>query len=197
MDDLSLLYALAVFAFVGSVTPGPNNMMLMASGANFGIRRTIPHLLGVSVGHSFQVFCVGVGLAGIFDVLPWAEPTLKAICLVYLFWLAWRIAQAASPDGSRGKGRPMTFFEAAAFQWVNPKAWALSLTAVSTYAPGDSIGAMAAVALTFSTVNLPSVGIWTWLGQAIRRWLDGPGRLRAFNWTMAILLVASTIPVLF
>jgi threonine/homoserine/homoserine lactone efflux protein len=190
-----MLFALMGFAFVTSVTPGPNNMMLLASGVNFGLRRTVPHMLGISVGHSVMVFLVGLGLAGAFTAWPPALTVLKLASVGYMLWLAWKIAHAAAPGEGRAAARPMTFLQAAAFQWVNPKAWAMALGAVSAYVAEPSVWAYAAVAGVFAGVNLPSVTVWAAAGQGLRRWLDGPGRLRAFNWTMAGLLVLSLWPV--
>lgn len=190
-----LLLALLGFAFVTSVTPGPNNMMLLASGVNFGFRRTVPHMLGISVGHSLMVFLVGLGLAGIFKTWPPALFVLKAGSVAYMLWLAWKIAHAAAPGEGRQAAQPMTFLQAAAFQWVNPKAWAMALTAVSAYVTAPSALAYAAVAGVFALVNLPSITIWAGAGLMVRGWLTGPGRLRTFNWTMAGLLVLSLWPV--
>ncbi len=191
-----LLLALIGFAAVTSVTPGPNNMMLLASGVNFGFRRTVPHMLGISVGHSLMVFLMGLGLAGVFKAWPPALLVLKALAVGYMLWLAWKIAQSGAPGEGRSAARPMTFLQAAAFQWVNPKAWMMAVGAVSAYVTQPSVWAYAAVAGVFAAVNLPSVSIWAGAGQAMRRWLDAPGRLRVFNWGMAGLLVLSLVPVL-
>lgn len=191
-----LLLALIGFAFVTSVTPGPNNMMLLASGVNFGVRRTVPHMLGISFGHSLMVFLVGLGLAGVIHAWPPVLVGLKVASVVYMLWLAWKIAHAAAPGEGRAGGVPMTFVQAAAFQWVNPKAWAMALGAVSAYAPDGKIGEVALVAGVFAMVNLPSVSVWAAAGQAVRAWLSAPARLRAFNWTMAVLLILSLVPVL-
>lgn len=190
-----LFLALLGFAFVTSVTPGPNNMMLLTSGVNFGFRRTVPHMLGISIGHALMVFLVGLGLAGVFTAWPLALTVLKVASVAYMLWLAWKIAHAGAPGEGRVKPQPMTFLQAAAFQWVNPKAWAMALGAVSAYVVEPSVWAYAAVAGGFALVNLPSVSVWAGAGQAVRRWLEGPGRLRAFNWTMAGLLVLSLWPV--
>lgn len=190
-----LFLALVVFAFVTSVTPGPNNMMLLASGANFGLRRSVPHMLGITIGHAAMTVLVGLGLAGLFAAFPGAEAALKTACLGYLLWLAWRIAHATTPEAAGG-GRPMSFVAAAMFQWVNPKSWAMALTAVTAYAPGEGVEAMFAVALVFAAVNLPSVSLWAAVGLGLRRWLDNPFRLRLFNRVMAVLIVLSTLPVL-
>ncbi|TNJ43393.1 LysE family translocator [Phaeobacter sp. B1627] len=190
-----LLAALALFAFVSSITPGPNNLMLMASGANFGFRRTIPHMLGVALGFVFMLLLVGAGLVQIFDLLPVTYTLLKVASVLYLLYLAWKIAHAAPVKTRDGTGRPMSFLQAAAFQWVNPKAWAMALTAISAYTPERTLWAILLVGLIFGAINLPSVGSWTVLGQQMARFLTSPKRLVAFNWTMAALLVASLYPV--
>lgn len=190
-----LFLALLGFAFVTSVTPGPNNMMLLASGVNFGLRRTVPHMLGISLGHALMVFLVGLGLAGLFTAWPPALTVLKLASVGYMLWLAWKIAHAGAPGEGRVKPQPMTFLQAAAFQWVNPKAWAMALGAVSAYVTEPSVAAYALVAVVFAGVNLPSVSIWAAAGQGLRRWLQAPARLRVFNWTMAGLLVLSLWPV--
>ena len=194
---LELLTALAAFAFVSSITPGPNNLMLMASGANFGFRRTVPHMLGVGLGFVVMVVLVGVGLIQVFDAYPISHTILKAVSVLYLLFLAWKIATAAPVASGGSKGTPMTFLQAAAFQWVNPKAWTMALTAVTVYTPDTTIWAIGVVALVFGAINLPSVSSWTLLGQQMARVLTNPARLTAFNWTMAALLVASLYPVLF
>ncbi len=192
-----LLTALAAFAFVTSITPGPNNLMLMASGANFGFRRTIPHMLGVGLGFVFMVVLVGAGLVQVFDTYPVSYTALKVVSIAYLLYLAWKIATAAPPNEAADAGTPMTFVQAALFQWVNPKAWAMALTAVSVYAPSQSLAAIALVAVVFGAINLPSVGSWTILGQQMQRLLTNSARLRAFNVVMALLLLASLFPVMF
>ncbi|OUS36311.1 hypothetical protein A9Q94_09855 [Rhodobacterales bacterium 56_14_T64] len=191
-----LFLALALFAFVSSITPGPNNLMLMASGANFGFRRTIPHMLGVALGFVFMVLMVGVGLVQVFDAYPVSYTVLKAGSVVYLLWLAWKIAHAGPVKSGDEQGSPMSFLQAAAFQWVNPKAWAMALTAISAYTPDQTIAAIVLVGAIFGAINLPSVGSWTVLGQQMARVLTNPRRLTAFNWTMAVLLVASLYPVI-
>lgn len=192
-----LLVALIVFAFVSSITPGPNNLMLMASGVNFGFRRTVPHMLGIGIGFTVMVGLVGVGLAGLFTGWPPARTVLQVLSVAYLLWLAWRIANAAPPEpGAAAAGRPLTFLQGAAFQWVNPKAWTMALGAVALYAPGQEPAAVLWVAGVFGLVFLPCVTSWAVLGLGLRRFLADPGRLRVFNRAMAILLVASLWPVL-
>jgi threonine/homoserine/homoserine lactone efflux protein len=191
-----ILLALLGFAFVTSITPGPNNLMLLASGANFGLWRTLPHMLGIGAGFVVMVALVGLGVMRLFDAWPAVQSVLTVAGALYLAWLAWRIARAAPPEAGGAGGRPLSFLQAAAFQWVNPKAWTMALTAVTLYAPDRSLAAVLAVAAVFGAVNLPSVSLWAVLGVQLGRWLRGPGRLRAFNLTMAALLLASLWPVL-
>ncbi|MEX0370358.1 MAG: LysE family translocator [Tateyamaria sp.] len=195
--NFDLVAALATFAFVSSITPGPNNLMLMASGANFGFRRTIPHMLGVGLGFVFMVLLVGAGLVQVFDAYPVSHMILKVVSVTYLLYLAHKIATAAPVAEGASAGDPMTFLQAAAFQWVNPKAWTMALTAVTVYTPDTTFGAILLVGLVFGAINLPAVSSWTLLGQQMARILTSRARLTAFNWTMAVLLVASLYPVLF
>ncbi|MEN8893816.1 LysE family translocator [Planktotalea arctica] len=194
--NYDLLLGLILFAFVSSITPGPNNLMLMASGANFGFRRTIPHMLGVGIGFSVMIVLVGAGLIQVFDLYPVLHTALKIVSVLYLLWLAWKIANAAPPEGeAKSDATPFTFIQAALFQWVNPKAWTMALTAIAVYTADQSLGAVTLVALIFGLVNLPSVSTWTILGQQMARFLTSPARLRLFNWAMAGLLVLSLYPV--
>lgn len=192
-----LILALAAYAFVTSATPGPNNIMLLASGVNFGFRRTMPHMLGVALGHAFMVLVVGVGLVGVFINYPPARMALTVVSAIYMLWLAWKIANAAPPAGATTQARPLTFLQAAAFQWVNPKAWIMSLGAVTLYAPGQEFWAVAWVAGVFVVVNFPSVSVWALAGVGLRRLLRRPLWLRVFNYSMAVLLIAALWPVLF
>ncbi len=193
---LEILFALIGFALVTSITPGPNNLMLMASGANFGFRRTIPHMFGISIGHMIMVVLVGVGLIQLFETWPVLHTVMKVLCVGYLLYLAWKIANAAPPAEGAAGGTPMTFIQAALFQWVNPKAWFMALTAISVYAPDQTFVAIALVAVVFACTNFPSICLWTMIGQSIRRFLTSASRLRTFNWTMAILLVLSLVVIL-
>ncbi|MEM8850563.1 MAG: LysE family translocator [Pseudomonadota bacterium] len=188
-----LFLGLTAFAFVSSITPGPNNLMIMASGANFGVARSVPHALGISMGFGVMIVLVGLGLAQVFAAVPMLKVLLAGLSVAYLLWLAWKIAHAAPPEAQAAEGQPMTFVQAATFQWVNPKAWTMALTAVTLYTAGGS-WAVVPVAAWFTLVNLPSISMWMLLGVQMRRWLTSRARLRAFNWTMAGLLVASLWP---
>jgi threonine/homoserine/homoserine lactone efflux protein len=192
-----LLGALCLFAFVSSITPGPNNTMLMASGVNFGLRRTTPHLLGVSLGFMVLILAVGLGLGGVFAAYPILHDVLKVVGGGYLLWLAWKLATSKGLSEAAAGASPQTFLQAAAFQWVNPKAWAMALGGVTTYTPqaGYAVNLLI-VAAVFTLINLPCVGIWTGFGVGLRRYLDRPTVLRTFNWGMATLLVLSLYPLL-
>lgn len=195
---LDVLFALFAFCFVSTVTPGPNNLMVMASGANFGYRRTLPHMTGIALGFGLMTVLVGVGLMQVFDLFPMTHTILTVVSVVYLLWLAWKVANAAPPDGAvETDARPLTFLQAAAFQWVNPKAWTMAVSAITFYAADRSILAIAIVAGMFALVCLPCLSVWTVLGQEMRRFLTNPARLRLFNWAMAALLIASIAPVVF
>ena len=193
---LEIFLALTSFALATSITPGPNNLMLLASGANFGFRRTVPHMLGISIGHGFMIVMVGLGLITLFETFPVLHLIMQGLSVAYLLFLAWKIANAAPPAEGEARGKPFTFLQAAAFQWVNPKAWFMALTAISVYAPSESLAAIATVAVTFSSVNFPSILVWVCLGQVMRRVLTSHRRLRLFNWIMAALLVASLLLIL-
>ncbi|MBS7661141.1 LysE family translocator [Pseudomonas lalucatii] len=193
-----LLIAFIAFAFVTSVTPGPNNTMLLASGANFGLRRTLPHMLGISLGLMLLVLAVGLGLGQLFEQLPALYGTLRYVGAAYLLYLAWKIAQAGAPDSAGGRrGKPFSFLQAAAFQWVNPKAWIMAIGAITTYTPQENfLLNVLLIAGLFALVNCPTMSVWTVAGSLLRTWLSSPRVLRRFNIGMALLLVASLYPIL-
>jgi threonine/homoserine/homoserine lactone efflux protein len=194
--NIEILAALCTFAFVSSVTPGPNNLMLMTSAANFGIWRSMPHLLGVVFGFVVMVILVGTGLIRVFEAWPVSYEILRVGSIVYLSYLAWKIANSKSPVGGT-TGKPISSVQAALFQWVNPKAWAMALTAVTVYAPSHSLAAVALIALVCGVINMPSVFVWVLLGSRLQRLLDSGPRLRAFNYCMALLLLVTLYPVIF
>lgn len=192
-----LLLAFVAFAIVMSVTPGPNNAMIVASGANFGFRRTLPHLFGIAGGMIAMIVAVGLGLGGLFETWPPLYEVLRWGGAAWLLWLAWGMARSSGMKGGVTGARPLTFVGAAAFQWVNPKAWVLSLGAVAAYIPQDAyVRNLLLVAVTFGLVAIPSVGLWAGFGLALRRFLEAPGRIVLFNRVMAVLLVLSIYPIL-
>jgi threonine/homoserine/homoserine lactone efflux protein len=192
------LLALVVFSFVTSFTPGPNNLMLLASGVNFGFARTVPHMFGIGLGFMLMVMLVGLGVGQAFALFPWLHDAMKIGGFAYMLFLAWKIANAGTIGEGRAAARPMTFLQAAAFQWVNPKAWAMALSATATYTLADDfVASVAVVAVTFGLVNLPTVSTWALFGVWLRRFLSDAKTVRYFNVGMAVLLVASLVPVLF
>jgi threonine/homoserine/homoserine lactone efflux protein len=191
-----VLTALVLFAFVAGVTPGPNNMMLMASGVNFGLRRTLPHFLGVCLGFPAMVALVGFGLDAIFSRFPNFLTALRYVSVAYLVWLAWRIANAGPVHEADATRKPLGFFGAAAFQWVNPKGWVMAVSALTSYTVmADYAHSAGVVVLVFLLVAFPSSGIWMLSGAALRPTLSDPARVRPFNIVMALLLLASIAPV--
>jgi len=194
---LEIFLALAGFSFVSSITPGPNNLMLLASGVNYGFRRTIPHMLGISAGFAFLLVCVGLGLAQLLEHAPLVYLGLKIAGGAYLLYLAYRIATSGPLEASDGDSDPMTFMQASAFQWVNPKAWVMAITAMTAYTSSNAyLFSVAIVVVVFTLVNLPSVSVWCLFGTGMRGFLSDGRRLRIFNITMAVLLVISLWPML-
>lgn len=185
------LLALLAFGVVSSFTPGPNNLMLMASGANFGVVRTLPHMAGVVVGFFIMLVVVGLGLFGLFHAWPPSFTILKVVSVAYTLWLAWKIARASPPGAADADGRPMTFVQASAFQWVNPKAWTMALSAITLYAPDERVGSVLLISFLFAVIGIASTGSWMLMGLSIRCWLSSRRRLLAFNYGMAALLVGS------
>lgn len=193
------MLALMGFAFVMSVSPGPGNFLLLASGANFGIARTLPLIFGISFGFLSMVFAVGLGLGKVLEAYPVIGIGLRIACSIYIFWLAWKIAN------SRGVGaeaadkleKPFTFLQAASLQLVNPKAWTVALIVTVSYmVPDAPISNLALLILIFAAVNIPSISLWAISGHALRNFLSKGNRIAVFNIGMAILLVVSMLPAI-
>ena len=192
MTDLPLLTYVATM----SVTPGPNNLMLAASGVNFGFRRTVPHMLGISIGHGIQVAIVAGLLAWVMAWLDDMRPGLVLAGCAYLLWLAWRQARAGQPGGGKS-AQPLGFVGAALFQWVNPKAWMMVLNAAILFLPrGGGWGAALSLALVCTLVNFPCIALWAVVGDRLRFRLRDPRALRVFNYAMALLLAATAVWIL-
>jgi threonine/homoserine/homoserine lactone efflux protein len=193
-----LFAALLTYAFVTSITPGPNNFILLASGVNFGFWRTVPNMLGISAGFASLLIAVGFGLGALLLAFPALHTVLKFAGGAYLLYLAWRIASSRSLAKDRETGtRPMTLLEAAAFQWVNPKAWVMAVTAMAVYTnPERPFLSVLIVVIAFTLVNLPSVSCWAGFGMALRGFLTDPVRLKWFNIAMGVLLAATLWPML-
>lgn len=187
-----------LFAISATMTPGPNNVMLLASGANFGLRATTPHIVGISLGFPVMVAAVGLGLGAMFEQFPVLHDILRWAGSAYLLWLAWKIATAAGLGADKNRGRPFTFIEAAGFQWVNPKAWMMAISAFSVYSSPNAAPLPQALLFgaVFLVIAFPSCGSWAAFGSAIGRLLTSARALRAFNLAMGMLLAASVFLLL-
>lgn len=187
--------ALVSLAFVASITPGPNNLMLLASGMNHGVAKTLRHISGVSLGFAFLIFLVAMGLGTVFEQVTVVEVALKVAGGVYLSYLAWKIFTTTGVKTAEGAAAPLSFFQAAAFQWVNPKAWVMATTATSTLLDTDASVVAGAAALTFGfwLVNLPCIATWMFSGAYAARWIDDEKRVRLINRTLGILLALTVV----
>lgn len=193
-----LLLAASLFALVSAITPGPNNTMLLASGVNFGLQRTLPHLLGVQLGFGVMLVSVGLGLHTVLARYPVIYDALRWCGGSYLLWLAWKLARSGPLQSDLpGAARPMRFWAATGFQALNPKAWVMAVTCMSTYLPAQA-GAAQVLWLTalFALIGAPCSAVWAAFGSAMRSVLQDPRRLRLFNTAMAVALVASLYPML-
>jgi len=184
--DIATIFSLALYAFVMSITPGPNNVMLTSSGLLFGIRRTVPHILGIPFGVALQLCLTGAGLGAVFAVEPRLQLVLKICGTLYLLWLAvklWRAGELKEP----GAARPISFLQAAAFQFINPKAWLIAITVIATFiSPGDHYWLQIALGcLVFTITGVPSMAVWAIFGSALKSILHDRKKLRLINRTMA------------
>ena len=198
MITLELTIALVSFYFVMFVTPGPNNVMLFASGVKYGFKKTIPHILGIPLGHFFQISLISMGLGFVFQTYPIAQQILKVLGCAYLFFLAYRMFGSLSIKESKKTGRPLRFYEAALFQILNPKAWVVAITAVSVFFPKDEqfITGLFFLAGLAPLVNLPSISVWVLFGSSIRAFISNPKVKQIVEIVLAILLVATGITIL-
>jgi threonine/homoserine/homoserine lactone efflux protein len=195
-ESLSALPAGILFALVTSITPGPNNTMLLASGVNFGFRRTLPHMVGISLGVVVLMLAVGFGLGEVFQRFPVLYTVLEGASVAYLLYLAWKIATSGEVKLRNGERRPMKLYEAVAFQWVNPKAWMMVLTAVTTIHVSENFHSnVLLMAVLFYVVGFPCISVWAGFGTAMREVLADPKRLRIFNAAMALSLIATLYPI--
>ena len=195
---MDLFFAVLFFAVSTTVTPGPNNVMIMSSGVNYGIKASVPHWLGICLGFPLMVLLVGLGFGVVFERYPHLHQLIKVLGVAYLLWLAWRIASAEPIAIEQGKSKPFSFIQAALFQWVNGKAWVMASGAVAAF---TSVGGIywlevSIITLAFLLVAFPCVGVWLVFGAALRKILTKAVFQRAFNITMAIILLLSVVPVM-
>ena len=195
---MDVFFAVLFFAFSTTITPGPNNIMMLSSGVNYGVRPSLPHFFGICFGFPVMVLLVGLGFGVVFDRLPQLHSWIKVIGVLYLLWLAWKIG-AASPSRIEGSNaKPFSFLQAALFQWVNGKAWMMALGAVAAFTTvsGNTWWDVTQITAAFLLVSFPCVGVWLTCGALLRTLLNQPLYQRLFNWAMALLLVLSVGPVL-
>ncbi len=193
----SLLASVAVFSFVTSVTPGPNNTFLLSSGANFGLRRSVPYLIGILAGLTGMMIALGAGLGVIFTTLPLVYQVLKWVGFAYIIWLAFLIVKSTSKSET-AEAVYIGFWKSTTFQFVNPKAWVVVASFMATFVPvGSGLAATVFICLVFLVFTYPGALLWAVAGQVLKVWLSRSSRRRIFNITAAILLVLSMVPVLF
>jgi len=189
---ITMIISITSFALASTMTPGPNNIMLLSSGLTFGYKRTIPHALGVNFGFPVMVICVGLGVGKLFEVFPLVYTVLKVVGISYLVWMAWHIANTkGSLKAENEKDKPFTFFQAALFQWVNPKAWMIAITSTAAF-----IQVMIISCIYFFCAIL-STNSWSLGGVMLKRFIQNERLVQIFNITMAILIVGSILPFVF
>jgi len=195
--DMTSLLSLTAFAVFTAFTPGPNNMMLAASGVNFGLARTWPHILGITFGFTALCIAGGIGLGSLFAALPLLYEVIRVLAFCFLAYIVWKIATAA-PAHINPAARPMGFWAAAAFQWMNPKGVSVVISAMTAYMSGaeNLVLRLTIIVFIFMVMTLLSTIAWAWFGTVIARFLSDPRHYRMFSWSMAALLTASLLPVL-
>jgi threonine/homoserine/homoserine lactone efflux protein len=191
-----MIAALFSFALISSVTPGPNNIMLATSGVNFGIRRTVPHMAGITAGVLLAMIASGLGLGAVISLYPPLRQALMILGILYTLWLSWKIASAGSLGGG-ALPHPLRFLGAFAFQGVNLKLWLMTVTIAALYVrPGHAVADTALVTLILGLINVPAMLLWTGFGAGLKDLLQIPARIRAFNVVMGLLLAATAIALL-
>lgn len=198
LPNIELYLALFLFAFSAAITPGPNNIMLMSSGLNYGVRKSLPHLFGICLGFPIMVSIIGIGLGSVFERFPITHTIIQILGILYLLYLAWIIATTKTHNIHTEKSKPFSFWQAALFQWINPKAWIMATGAIATYTTLNTniylqIGV---ISLIFLITAFPSAATWLFFGANLKRFLQSPKHQKYFNIVMALLLVGSIIPVL-
>ncbi|MCG7536560.1 LysE family translocator [Pseudoalteromonas sp. OOF1S-7] len=195
---MEYLYAIILFAISSSVTPGPNNIMIMTSGVNFGVKKSLPLLSGICIGFAFMLLLVGLGFSRLFEWFPALHMIIKCAGVLYLLYLAWLIARSADIQSTASQGEPLSFLKGALFQWINGKAWVVATGAVAAFTTvGGGVDSQTMlIAITFLLVSYPCVGVWLLFGSLLKNWLGSAASRNRFNLVMASLLVISVLPVL-
>ena len=186
-----------LFGVIAAVTPGPNNVMLTTTGLNFGVRRGVPHLLGICIGFPVMLALIGIGFGTLFQLYPILHEVIKVVGVIYLLYLAWKIASARGGVGKVSQSKPISFWQSAGFQWINPKAWIMGSSALAAYTTLDDnfFIQVLIICVTFMIITIPCAGIWLVFGAGLQHFLKDPLHLKIFNITMALLLIASILPV--
>ena len=198
MISFTLFTALASFYFTMFFTPGPNNAMLTASGMKFGFVRTLPHLIGISLGHILQIGLTCFGLANLFLIYPQVQLYMKILCFLYLLYLGWKMIGSFSLI-QKEKGRPLRFYEASLFQFINPKAWSIAVTVASGFFPSEEnifIGVIF-VTITAAIINLPTCSLWALFGSGLRKFINNEKTKKIIEYLLAVLLVLTGLFILF
>ena len=195
---MDVFFAVLFFAFSTTVTPGPNNIMMLSSGVNYGVKASLPHFFGICLGFPLMVLLVGLGFGVVFERFPQLHIWIKVIGVLYLLWLAWKIGSSIPSSIEGSDAKPFSFLQAALFQWVNGKAWIMASGAVAAFTTvsGNAWWDVTQITAAFLLVSFPCVGVWLTCGALLRAVLNQPLYQRIFNWAMALLLVLSVGPVL-
>ncbi len=196
---MDVFFAVFFFALSSTITPGPNNIMMMSSGVNYGVRASLAHLCGICLGFPAMVLLVGLGFGLIFTALPWLHTLIKVVGVVYLLWLTWKIARSGAGQINTVQDKPLNFWQAAAFQWVNAKAWVMASGAIAAFTTvgGAVLPEVLQITAAFLLVSFPCVGAWLTFGAMLRRVLNQPHYRQWFNYSMALLLLLSVLPVVY
>lgn len=197
---MKYLIPLIIFCFSTSITPGPNNLMIMLSGINFGLKRSVPHYLGILFGFSAMIILVGIGLGEVFEQFPQLHPIIKYLGAIYMLYLAWQIIRS-DPHLKEAKGskKPLGFLKPALLQWLNPKAWIMTVGVIAAYTIQDAsmMHQIFVISLIYFLIGIPCVGLWLVSGVALSKFLRNPDHMRRFNWVMGALLALSIVLMIF
>ncbi len=188
-------WSLVIFVFISAITPGPNNIMLLTSGLNFGWRRSLPHWWGIVIGMPILVVTIGLGFGVVFEQLTWLHTLIKTLGIIYLCFLSWKIANSSAQEQNR-LGSPLTFVQSLLFQWINPKAWVMGSSAIVAFSSQTNIfWDTLLIAFVFFIFTFPSISIWLLGGQTLQALMKKPGLIRWFNISMGLLLLFSILPI--
>ncbi len=198
---IAMILSIATFTLSTSISPGPNNIMLLSSGLTFGYKRTIPHMAGVFLGFPLMVLIVGLGMGALFEKFPIVLTILKGVGILYLFWMAYKIANNSSSYDveENTESKPFSFMQAAMFQWVNPKAWIMAITSISIFVTSNENGLfqIIIISLIYFLSGCVSCNTWAFGGTVLKKFIKSEKSVQRLNIAMAILLVASVIPIIF